>query len=96
MGGASGYVPVRSDALDVDPLATTYADDPRFQVAYDQVNVAAEDFSAVGPVLGPMRQVRQTTSSMMADIYNGEDVAESLTAAAEQADLLITDYNSRN
>jgi sn-glycerol 3-phosphate transport system substrate-binding protein len=28
----TGYVPVRTDALELDPLATTYADDPRFKV----------------------------------------------------------------
>ena len=32
----TGYVPVRSDALDIEPLLTTYADDPRFRVAYDR------------------------------------------------------------
>ena len=56
----------------------------------------ADDFSAVGPVLGPMRQVRQVTARMMADIFGGGDVADALAAAADQADLLIVDYNSRN
>ena len=92
----SGYAPVRDDATTVDPLAQTYADDPRFRVAYDQVNFTADDFSAVGPVLGPMRQVRQATAQMMADIYTGTAVEEALTAAADQANLLIIDYNARN
>ena len=34
---ATGYVPVRDDALDLDPIKTTYATDPRFKVAYDQI-----------------------------------------------------------
>ena len=51
---------------------------PRFRVPYDQVNFAADDFNAVGPVLGPMRQVRQVTAQMMAAIYAGEDVQASL------------------
>ena len=87
---------MRSDATETEPLATTYADDPRFRVGYDQVNVIADDFTAVGPVLGPMRQVRQVTSQMMADIYDGGDVADALAAAADQANLLIIDYNNRN
>ena len=33
---------------------------------------------------------------MMADIYDGGDVADALTAAADQANLLIIDYNNRN
>jgi sn-glycerol 3-phosphate transport system substrate-binding protein len=92
----SGFSPVRDDATQVEPLVTTYADDPRFRVAYDQVNFTADDFTAVGPVLGPMRQVRQATAQMMAAIYEGEDVQDSLTAAADQANLLIIDYDSRN
>ncbi len=93
---ASGYAPVRADATEIDPLAATYAEDPRFRVNYDQVNLEADDFTAVGPVLGPMRQVRQATAEMMADIYNGSDVQEALTFAADQANLLIIDYNNRN
>ena len=34
----SGYAPVRADATEIEPLASTYADDPRFRVNYDQVN----------------------------------------------------------
>lgn len=92
----SGYAPIRADATEIDPLASRYADDPRFRVAYDQVNFAAEDFSAVGPVLGPLRQIRGVTASMMADIYNGVPVEDALADAANQANLLIIDYNSRN
>jgi sn-glycerol 3-phosphate transport system substrate-binding protein len=93
---ASGYAPVRADATEVEPLATTYAEDPRFRVGYDQVNFAADDFSAVGPALGPMRQVRQATAQMMGAIYTGADVQTALTNAATQSNLLIIDYNSRN
>ena len=92
----SGFSPVRDDATAVDPLVQTYTDDPRYRVAYDQVNFTADDFSAVGPVLGPMRQVRQATAQMMADIYTGTAVEDALTAAADQANLLIIDYNARN
>ena len=92
----SGYAPVRADATEIEPLVSIYADDPRFRVPYDQVNFDADDFTAVGPVLGPMRQVRQATAQMMAAIYEGEDVQPSLTAAADQANLLIIDYDNRN
>ena len=93
---ATGYVPVRQDALELEPLATTYAEDPRFRVAYDQLAVAADDASAVGPVLGPLREVRSVTAGAVAAIFNGADVAASLAAAAAQSDALIADYNARN
>ncbi len=93
---ATGYVPVREDAITLDPLATTYADDPRFSVAYHQLTAAADDFSAVGPALGPLRQVREVTARMMATIFGGGDVQAALDDAVEQANLLIIDYNNRN
>ena len=33
----TGYVPVRSDAVDLEPLVSTYTADPRFRVPYDQL-----------------------------------------------------------
>ncbi len=39
---ATGYVPVRTDALDLEPLATTYATDPRFAVAVRAVAVGRQ------------------------------------------------------
>lgn len=92
----TGYVPVRQDALDLEPLAGTYADDPRFLVAYDQLVSGSDDLNAVGPVLGPLRQIREGTAQMMARIYAGDDVGASLEATAAQANLLIIDYASRN
>ncbi len=93
---ATGYVPIREDAISIEPIAATYAADPRYLVAFDQINFAADDFSAVGPVLGPLRQVRGVTAQMMADIYGGTPVEDALAAAADQANLLIIDYDSRN
>ena len=92
----TGYVPVNVDAVELDPLAATYAADPRFRVAYDQVLAGADDFASVGPVLGPMREIRSVTAQMMAHIYDGTAVEDALAAATEQANLLIIDYANRN
>ena len=93
---ATGYVPVRQDATELDPYAATLADDPRFGVAFDQLVVGNNDLTAVGPALGPLRQVREVTAQAMADVYEGADVQATLDAAKQQADLLIIDYNNRN
>jgi sn-glycerol 3-phosphate transport system substrate-binding protein len=90
---ATGYVPVRQDALDLEPLLSTYASDPRFKVAYDQLLAGEDDLSAVGPVIGPLPQVRTATAGAVASIFGGADVQSSLTAAAQQSDALITQYN---
>jgi sn-glycerol 3-phosphate transport system substrate-binding protein len=93
---ATGYVPVRNDALALEPLATTYANDPRFKVAYDQLIAGEEGTASVGPVLGPLREVRSVTAGAVAAIFGGADVQTSLSSAAAQANALIADYAARN
>lgn len=93
---ATGYVPVREGALELEPLKTTYATDPRFRVAYDQLLATAEDPSANGPILGPQREIRGVAARMIAEIFNGADVAATLTSAAAQANALLADYSARN
>ena len=92
----TGYVPVRQDATELDPYRQIVSDDPRFGVAFDQLLVGDNDLTAVGPALGPLREVRAVTAQAVADIYNGADVETALGGATQQADLLITDYNTRN
>jgi sn-glycerol 3-phosphate transport system substrate-binding protein len=92
----TGYVPIRTDALDLDPVATTYADDPRFKVAYDQLIGSVEGSASLAPVLGPQREVRVATANATAAIFAGADVASTLADAAAQANALIASYNQRN
>lgn len=93
---ATGYVPMRTDALELDPIATTFREDPRFAVAYEQLLAAAEGPASVGPVLGPLREVRTVAAQMIAEVFAGTDVATALAAGAAQANALITEYNTRN
>ena len=92
----TGYAPVRSDALDIEPVLTKYTTDPRFRVAYDQLIGSPIDPALRGPILGPQREVRTVTASAVAEIFNGGDVQTALSAAAAQANLLIADYAARN
>lgn len=92
----TGYVPVRSDALDLEPAASVYRDDPRFRVAYDQLIGSPDDLALQGPILGPQREVRTVTARAVADIFAGADVQTALSGAARQANALISDYNARN
>ncbi len=92
----TGYVPVRSDAVELEPLVTTYATDPRFKVPYDQLLTSVEGVASLSPVLGPQREVRVATANAVAAIFGGADVATSLTAAAAQSNALIQSYNDRN
>jgi sn-glycerol 3-phosphate transport system substrate-binding protein len=93
---ATGYIPVRTDALTLDPLQATYTTDPRFKVPYDQLSASPDAPTSLGPIVGPLREVRTVTAQGVAAIFGGADVASTLAASAAQADALIADYNSRN
>jgi sn-glycerol 3-phosphate transport system substrate-binding protein len=92
----TGYVPVRSDAVGLEPLATKYTTDPRFKVPYDQLLTSVEGEASLSPALGPQREVRVATANAVAAIFDGADVATSLSAAAAQSNALIESYNQRN
>ena len=92
----TGYVPVRTDALDIEPVASTYIDDPRFRVAYDQLVDSPDEPALQGPILGPQRDVRVVTARAVAEIFDGGDVQAALSNAASQSNALITEYNARN
>jgi sn-glycerol 3-phosphate transport system substrate-binding protein len=92
----TGYVPVRDDALDIEPAASLYRDDPRFRVAYDQLVKTTDSPASLGPILGPQREIRSITANAVAEIFNGGDVQSSLTSAAEQSNALLANYNANN
>jgi sn-glycerol 3-phosphate transport system substrate-binding protein len=92
---ATGYVPVRTSAADIDPIKTTYTTDPRFKVAYDSLTGKTLDLASAGPVLGPLREVRKRTAQAVQAILSGSDVNNELKSAATDADALIADYTKR-
>jgi len=92
---ATGYVPVNSGALDIEPLRSLYTSDPRFKVAYDQVVQTPDVPTSNGPIMGPMREVRVIAAAAMGRILNGGDPATELATAAGEANALILDYNAR-
>lgn len=93
---ATGYVPMRADATELDPLAETYVTDPRFRVAYDQVLSGSDDITANAPALGPLRAVRAETARATAAIFGGADVEATLADAVVADNALIASYDERN
>ena len=83
-------------ATTVEPLASTYANDPRFEVSFDQLTVAVDAPSSLGPVLGPMREVRIVAQQLTDTVLSGGDVAAAVASAAAQADAIVADYARNN
>jgi sn-glycerol 3-phosphate transport system substrate-binding protein len=92
----TGYVPVRADALEVEPALSVYRDDPRYRVAYDQLVKTIDSPASLGPILGPQREIRSITANAVAEIFNGGDVQSALTSAAQQSNALLANYNASN
>jgi sn-glycerol 3-phosphate transport system substrate-binding protein len=93
---ATGYVPMNTDALDLEPYKSTVAKDPRFSVAYQQLLDTPDVPTSAGPVVGPLREIRTVLANAVAAVFGGADVTASLKDSATQANALITDYNARN
>jgi hypothetical protein len=73
-----------------------YLDDPRYRVAYDLLVKTSDSPAALGPILGPQREIRSITANAVATIFNGGDVQSALTSAAEQSNALLANYNASN
>lgn len=96
---ATGYIPVRTDAVELDPIATTYVDDPRFRVAYDQLLGVGDEVASSRPIIGPQREIRQLIADAIARVYadpSGADITTILADTDAAADSLIANYNRLN
>jgi sn-glycerol 3-phosphate transport system substrate-binding protein len=93
---ATGYIPVRDDALQLDPIKSLYVNDPRFKVAYDQLISSMPGPTSQGPVIGPLKQVRRVTAAAVADVLSGGDPQTALSKAAQAANDLIANYITQN
>jgi sn-glycerol 3-phosphate transport system substrate-binding protein len=91
----TGYVPVQDAAIGLEPLASTYTTDPRFKVGYDQLLAVPAGPTSLGPVLGPLREIRMLTAGALGQVLQGADPTTELTAAAASANRLITEYTSQ-
>jgi sn-glycerol 3-phosphate transport system substrate-binding protein len=92
----TGYVPIRDDALEIEPALSVYRDDPRFRIAYDQLVKSPDSPASQGPILGPQREIRSITANAVAEIFNGGDVQTALSTAAAQSNDLLANYNATN
>jgi len=96
---ATGYVPMRSDAVELDPIASLFDDDTNFRVAYDQLAAPTDSPFAARPAVGPQREVRQALADAISRLYadpEGADAAALLADAEATANRLIATYNDLN
>jgi sn-glycerol 3-phosphate transport system substrate-binding protein len=97
---ATGYVPVSQAAVTMAPLATTYAQQPEYKVAYDQLLQGPENDATAGPVVGAYgakgEGLRGAIIDALARMFGGRATPQQAVAdAAKQANAAIEEYNGR-
>jgi sn-glycerol 3-phosphate transport system substrate-binding protein len=91
----TGYIPIRTDATTLEPISTTWAQNPLYRIAYDQLQRGQDNAATAGPVIGAMEPVRDAVINAEQSIFQGSDPVGALNNAASTANAAITDYESR-
>lgn len=91
----TGYVPIRTSAVDDPALQQVWAERPGFRVAYDQLVDAGALPTVGGPVIGDYLGVREAIESGLEALYAGDSVEAVQAEMQDAADAAIQDYNRR-
>jgi sn-glycerol 3-phosphate transport system substrate-binding protein len=96
LAASLGYVPVRRSAASVAELQQTWARDPIFKVAYDQLVSGPTNLATIGPLIGDYQGVRDAVKDgMLSMLTGGLTPQAALAKAQKQADASIEAYNTR-
>jgi sn-glycerol 3-phosphate transport system substrate-binding protein len=92
----SGFLPVRNSAYDLPAAKDVIAKYPEFQIPIDIFAKTATTTAALGPLLGPVQQVRGTVRDAIESMLSGNASAdEAMAAAVKNANAAIKEYNDR-
>lgn len=92
----TGYVPVRTSAVDLPEVQTRWNEVPGFRTAYDQLVDGAENDATAGAVIGDIEAVRGAVEDALTRMFlDGLAGEEALAQAADDANEAIASYNER-
>jgi sn-glycerol 3-phosphate transport system substrate-binding protein len=92
----TGLLPVRLSAYDLPAAQNVVAEYPHFRVPVDLVLETPSTQESLGPLLGPIRDVREVIATAMEEtVVGSKDPIEALDDAAAEANDIIEDYNRR-
>ncbi len=90
----TGYVPIRTSAVEMLQAAGWYDESPNSLVASDQLAAATPTTATAGALIGAFPAIRDQITGAMEDILiNGTDPLEAFSAAEEAANVLLEEYN---
>ncbi len=91
----TGYFPTSNTAYEMLKEEGWFDKEPNFATAFNQILSGRDTPAARGVLLGPFVQIRDVVGTAIEEIVvNGADVAETLDAAAAEANQLLADYNA--
>ncbi|HEY3142281.1 MAG TPA: ABC transporter substrate-binding protein [Acidimicrobiales bacterium] len=92
----TGYVPVRTSAVDSPEVQQRWTEVPGFRTAYDQLVDGAENDATSGAVVGDISAVRAAVEAALTRMFlEGTSPEDALANAAADADEAIAAYNDR-
>jgi len=92
----SGYLAVRLSAYDLPAAQSAIAEYPLFRLPVDLFLEAPTTLASLGPLLGPIRDVREAVVSAWEEtVVGSKDPVEALDDAAAEANDIMEDYNRR-
>jgi len=92
----SGYLPVRNSAYDLPAAKEIIAKYPPFQIPADLFPKTATTTAALGPLLGPIRQVHDGVTDAIESMVSGNaSPDEAMEAAVKTGNAAIKEYNDR-
>jgi sn-glycerol 3-phosphate transport system substrate-binding protein len=93
---ATGYVPVRTSAVDRPEVQERWDEVPGFRTAYDQLVEGADNAATAGAVYGDSAGVRAAVEDALTRmLVDGLPPDEALALAAREADAAIAAYEER-
>ncbi len=93
----TGYIPIRTSAVEMLEAAGWYEESPNSRVASDQLAAAKATPATAGALIGAFPAIRNEMTAAMEDILiNGTDPLVAFTKANENANTLLAEYNLLN
>ncbi len=90
----SGYLPVRFDSLDLQPVQDLYKKYPQFRLLVDEIRQSPNTRATQGALMGPSQQVRDALVSAIEEmLLRGTSPEQALKQAESQANEAIKRYN---
>jgi sn-glycerol 3-phosphate transport system substrate-binding protein len=92
----TGLLPVRLSAYDLPAAQNVMAEYPHFRVPVELVLETTATQASLGPLLGPIRDVREVVATAIEEtVVGSKDPVQAIDDAAAEANDIIEDYNRR-